>query len=202
MKQNTKKISDIDRNSDTPGLGLAAFSGNGKTTLLCEVIPLLRAYGLRLGLVKHSHHAFEMDRPGKDSYRLRHAGASQIVLASNRRSVVLQRYGDSGSTARQAYLNRFLDRVERGHEGINTLRHEHKLDLLLVEGYKYAAIPKIELYRPALGHPLLAIDDPYVIAVASDAPLPQALSVPILDINSPAAVAEFIIANVFPASLT
>lgn len=162
----------------TPVVGFAAFSGTGKTTLLCRLIPLLRERGLRLGLVKHSHHAFEIDRPGKDSHRLRQAGAARVVVASARRRALIARHSPPGRLT----LDDFLRRLDDG-----------ALDLLLVEGYKYYPIPKIELHRPGLGYPLLAIEDPDIIAVASDAPLAVAVPVPVLDLNDPAMIAEFIV---------
>lgn len=169
--------------STTPVVGFAAFSGTGKTTLLTRIVPLLRARGLRLGLVKHSHHDFEIDRPGKDSYRLRRAGATRVVVASSRRRAVIRQHAGS---ARPPLLTDFLARLDHAD-----------LDLLLVEGYKYYPIPKIELHRPALGHPLLAPDDPDIVAVAADAPVSAA--VPLLDLNDPAAISEFIIARFLPA---
>lgn len=168
--------------SATPVVGFAAFSGTGKTTLLCRLIPLLRERGLRLGLVKHSHHAFEIDRPGKDSHRLRQAGAARVVVASARRRALIARHSPPGRLT----LDDFLRRLDDG-----------ALDLLLVEGYKYYPIPKIELHRPGLGYPLLAVEDPDIIAVASDAPL--AVAVPVLDLNDPAMIAEFIVERILPA---
>lgn len=172
----------------TPVLGFAAFSGTGKTTLLCRLIPRLRAGGVRLGLVKHSHHAFEIDRPGKDSYLLRQAGASQVLLNSRRRTVLQRRYlGDARGEA-EPDLADFLRLVDHPDLG-----------LLLVEGYKHAPIPKIELHRPVLGRPLLARRDAAVIAVASDAPLPVELGVPVLDLNAPERIAAFILERYLPA---
>ena len=164
-----------------PIIGFAAFSGTGKTTLLCQIIPLLTARGLRLGLVKHSHHRFEMDRPGKDSYVLRHAGAQQVVVASRWRTAVLRQYPEGHSLG----LAGFLECL--GDTG---------LDAILVEGYKYYPIPKIELHRPSLGHPLLAVNDPNIIAVAADAPLSDTISAPLLDINDPTMIAEFMLTRI------
>lgn len=164
-----------------PVLGFAAFSGTGKTTLLCQLIPLLRASGLRLGLIKHSHHTFEVDHPGKDSFVLRAAGASQIVIASAQRSVALIQYPKD----REPGLADFLGQIS-----------DDSLDLLLVEGYKRADIPKIELHRPSLGQPLLAVSDPAIIAVASDETV--TVSVPVLDLNAPLQIAEFIIDRLMP----
>lgn len=159
----------------TPVVGFAAFSGTGKTTLLRELIPLLRQRGLRLGLIKHSHHAFEVDRPGKDSYVLRKAGAAQLVVASARRSAVMHQH------ATNLALEDFLPQFDDG-----------ELDLILVEGYKHYPIPKIELHRPKLGHPVLARDDPNVVAIASDAPLFKPLALPLLYLNDPAEIVDFI----------
>ena len=162
-----------------PVLGFAAFSGTGKTTLLCRVIPLLTRCGLRLGLIKHSHHAFEVDRPGKDSFVLRQAGAQQVVVASRRRCAVLSQYPADARLSLAEFLGQ-----------LNT----DELDLVLVEGYKYYPLPKIELHRPSLGHPLLALDDPDIIAVATDAALSQRVTIPLLDINEPQVIANFILA--------
>jgi len=178
--------------SAKPVIGFAAFSGTGKTTLLCRVIPLLVAQGLRLGLIKHSHHTFEMDRPGKDSFVLRQAGAQQVLVASRRRCAVISQHSPTARLSLADFLNR-LDSAE--------------LDLILVEGYKYYPIPKIELHRPSLGHPLLAPDDPDIVAVATDAVLTQAVAVSVLDINRPEAIAEFIMSycqlslNTHPAAV-
>ena len=167
-------------NLQTPTLGIAAFSGTGKTTLLRQIIPLLRAKNLRLGLIKHSHHAFEIDRPGKDSYILARAGAVQTVVASARRTAIItQHQPDAGPT-----LWNFIKRLDT-----------KGLDLILVEGFKYQPIPKVELHRPILGHPLLCLHDPSVIAVAADAPLATAINLPLLDLNDPLAFANFIYAE-------
>jgi molybdopterin-guanine dinucleotide biosynthesis protein B len=174
--------------SAKPVIGFAAFSGTGKTTLLCQVIPLLIRQGLRLGLIKHSHHRFEMDRPGKDSFVLRQAGAQQVLVASRRRCAIMSQRKSQDRFSQGPSLADFLERLQ------NT-----ELDLILVEGYKYYPLPKIELHRPSLGHPLLAPDDPDIVAVATDTALKQTLTVPLLDINQPTAIAEFIMAYCLPA---
>ncbi|HHJ39802.1 MAG: molybdopterin-guanine dinucleotide biosynthesis protein MobB [Methylothermaceae bacteria B42] len=160
-----------------PVLGFAAYSGTGKTTLLTRLIPILKAEGLKIGLIKHSHHTFEIDRPGKDSYALRKAGATPVMIVSRKRRAIIYEYPDEGDVCLEeqfAYLN------------------QTGLDLILVEGFKHAAVPKIELHRPALGKPLLFPDDPHVIAVACDAPLSQPCPLPLLNINQPEAIAAFI----------
>ena len=165
----------------TPTLGIAAFSGTGKTTLLRQVIPLLRAKNLRLGLIKHSHHAFEIDRPGKDSYILTRAGAVQTIVASARRTAIVTQYEATAAPIAAPTLWNFVKRLDT-----------KELDLILVEGFKYQSISKIELHRPILGHPLLCLQDPSVIAVAIDAPLAISIDLPLLDLNDPQAVADFI----------
>ena len=160
-----------------PVLGFAAFSGTGKTTLLRKIIPLLRQQNLRLGLLKHSHHTFEIDKPGKDSYRLYLAGANQVLMASARRTVVMTRHAIDN----QPRLADLLHRLD-----------DNELDLLLVEGFKHHPIPKIELHRPDLGHPLICRNDPAVIAIATDAPLATDIALPVLNLNDPFAIADFI----------
>jgi len=161
-----------------PLLGFAAFSGVGKTTLLTQLIPLLKLHGLRIGLIKHGHHDFEIDYPGKDSFRLRAAGASPVMIVSSKRRAIITEI----SPEQDPDLN-------------EQLRHfdQSRLDLLLVEGFKSQAFPKIELHRPALGKPLLYPDDPHIIAIASDCPLTVPGSLPLLDLNQPRQIADFII---------
>ncbi len=159
-----------------PVLGFAAWSGTGKTTLLSQVLPLLRGSGLRCALVKHAHHDFDIDHPGKDSYELRKAGAGQVLIASRRRwALMVEREYEQDPPL--AELLRHLDPTQA--------------DLVLVEGFKHEHLPKIELHRPALGRPLLYSDDPDIIAVASDQPLD--VPIPRLDLNDPASIAAFVV---------
>jgi molybdopterin-guanine dinucleotide biosynthesis protein B len=168
-------------------LGFAAFSGVGKTRLLKRLIPLLIARGLRLGLVKLSHHHFEVDVPGKDSYELRQAGAAQVLLTSSRRWALMTDLAEPVEPDLQASLARMdLD----------------ALDLVLVEGFRHEAFPKIELHRPVLGHPLLYPADPEVIALACDAPLQADLSIPLLDLNEVDGIRDFILCWMDGASPT
>lgn len=153
-------------------LGIAAFSGTGKTTLLKKLIPCLVADGLRLGLVKHTHHRFRLDPPGRDAPRL-DLPAAQVLALSSQRSALL----------RQHPVQQLWDHLQR--------LDDPSLDLILVEGYKRIALPKIELHRPSLGHPLLCEEDPQVLAVASDVPLPN-VSLPQLNLNDARAIADFI----------
>ncbi|WP_456413895.1 molybdopterin-guanine dinucleotide biosynthesis protein B [Thiolapillus sp.] len=161
-----------------PVLGFAAFSGSGKTTLLEKLIPQLRRSGVQLALIKHSHHDFEMDKPGKDSDRLRKAGANQILLASKFRSAWI-REGDGETEPDLAELLARLD--AKG------------LDLVLVEGFRDEPITKIEIHRPSLGKPLLCLEDEKVIAVAADRPPEQKIPVPLLTLNRPGEVADFVL---------
>lgn len=161
-----------------PVLGFAAFSGSGKTTLLEQVIPRLKAKGIKLALVKHSHHDFELDKPGKDSYRLRKSGADQVLLASQyRRALVIE--GDGKTEPDLLDLLQHLDRRE--------------LDLVLVEGFRHEPIPKIELHRPSLDTPLLCSEDERIIALVCDDELSRDVGLPLLSLNDPAQVTRFIL---------
>lgn len=159
-------------------LGFAAFSGTGKTTLLERLIPELKRRGLRVGIIKHAHHDFDVDQPGKDSYRLRHAGARQVLVASRKRWALMTEEPEFGDEPRLGELLPHLD--------------GSSLDLILVEGFKHEDIPKIEIHRATLHKPLLFPDDPDIIAIACDGPIGQAMHPPLLDINDPCAIADFI----------
>ncbi len=165
-----------------PLLAFVAASGTGKTTLLEQLIPLLRAQGQRLAVIKHTHHDFDIDQPGKDSYRMRAAGAQQVMVASRRRWALLTEHNDQRPEPELAELVQALDRSV--------------LDLILVEGFKHEAVPKIELHRPLLGKPPLFPADPHVIAVACDAPPAIPTTLPLLDLNSPAEIAAFVLRTI------
>jgi len=164
-------------NAHLPIVGFAAFSGTGKTTLLKELLPLLRGRGLRVGVVKHAHHSFEMDHPGKDSYELRKSGAAQMLIASRTRWALV--------------VERAIDR-EPGLDEVLLELDQAALDLILVEGFKDEQFAKIELHRPSLRRPLLFPDDDAIIAIATDTPLADTGRLPQLDLNRPAGVAAFI----------
>ncbi|MES9961895.1 MAG: molybdopterin-guanine dinucleotide biosynthesis protein MobB [Sedimenticola sp.] len=164
--------------AEVPVLGFAAYSGTGKTTLLKQLLPLLRGRGLRVGMIKHAHHDFDIDTPGKDSYELRKAGASEMLIASGKRWALMVDTDGEGDPV----LQEMLDRLDQS-----------KLDLVLVEGFKHEAFPKIELHRPALGKPLIFPGDPDVIAVASDGELVCTTDLPRLDINDIASIADFVV---------
>jgi len=167
--------------SKVPLLGFCAYSGTGKTTLLKKLIPLLRRRGLRLGVIKHSHHDFEIDHPGKDSYELRRAGANQLLIASRYRTVHVTELENRDDAPPLQELLCQLDVTA--------------LDLVLVEGYRHEALPKIELHRPSLGKPLIFPNDRHVVAIATDAPI-EPHPLPSLDLNDPVAVADFIEKNI------
>jgi len=155
-------------------LGITGWSGAGKTTLLAELIPLLVARGLRVSTIKHAHHDFDVDQPGKDSYRHRTAGACEVLISSARRFALMGEYRD----AQEPGLDELLARLS-------------PVDLVLVEGFKREAYPKIEVWRAKTGKPMLQPDDPHVIAIVSDAPVAD-LPVPVLDAGDPAQIAAFI----------
>lgn len=168
------------RRPTPPIVGFAAWSGTGKTTLLTRLLPLLRGRGLRIGVVKHAHHDFDIDVPGKDSYELRKAGASHVLVGSRRRWALVV----ETDLPQEPPLSEMLSHIA-----------PDELDLILVEGLKREAIPKIELHRPSLGKPLLCRNDPHIVAVATDAPLALPRPLPLLDLNRPEQIAEFILST-------
>lgn len=166
------------KNARTAVLGFAAFSGTGKTSLLLALIPLLKVRGLSVGMIKHAHHSFEVDKPGKDSFELRKAGAAKMLIASRRRWALMV---DTPSQE-EPELDHMLYYLP-----------QENLDLVLVEGFKREPIPKIELHRTELGHPPLFPQDPHVIAIATDAPLDVNTDLPVLNLNDPQQILEFIL---------
>jgi molybdopterin-guanine dinucleotide biosynthesis protein B len=155
-------------------VGIAGYSGSGKTTLIEKVIPLIVGEGLRVSLVKHAHHAFDVDQPGKDSYRHRHAGCTEVLVSSERRWALMHelRGATEPTLAEQ-------------------LAHLSPCDLVIVEGYKREPIPKLEVHRREAQAPLLHPVDPHVFAVATDEPLDTRL--PQLALDDAAAVARFLL---------
>ena len=162
-------------NALPPLLAIAAYSGTGKTTLLKQLIPLLKQREIRVGLIKHTHHDMDVDTPGKDSYELRKAGADQTLVASNRRWALMTETPEQQPLDLQYLASRF-DRS--------------KVDMILVEGFKHEPISKIILYREDIGRPLEDILDEFVIAVASDKSI--AVKTRSLDLNQPESIADFI----------
>lgn len=162
-----------------PVLGFAAYSGTGKTTLLERLIPALARHKVRVALVKHAHHEFDIDKPGKDSWRLRKAGANQVLIASRQRWALMT---EQEEDLPEPHLDELLGRLD-----------PDRFDLVLVEGFKHEPIPKIELHRPALGKPLLYPQDSRIIALATDEPADLPPGAPtLLDLNDVEAIADFV----------
>lgn len=158
-----------------PLLAIVAWSGTGKTTLLEQVIPRLKAQGIRAGLIKHTHHQMDVDTPGKDSYRLRKAGADQVIVASDRRWAMMCETSEQPMS-----LKALASRMDNA-----------QLDLVLVEGFKDEPIPKMVLWRSGVKGELTNLLDEHVVAVASD-DVSLKLDVPVVDINQPGHVTAFI----------
>jgi molybdopterin-guanine dinucleotide biosynthesis adapter protein len=161
-------------------IGLTGWSGAGKTTLLTRLIPALNARGLTVSTLKHAHHAFEIDRPGKDSFEHRAAGAQEVLVASGRRWALIHELRGADEPPLSALLGKLSP-----------------VDLVVVEGFKAAAHPKIEVFRAAVGKPLLFGRVPNVRAIASDGPLADAPA-PVLDLNDVAAVADVALREAAP----
>jgi molybdopterin-guanine dinucleotide biosynthesis protein B len=156
--------------------GFAGWSGSGKTTLIEKLIPRLSGAGLRVSLIKHAHHTFDVDQPGKDSYRHRHAGAAEVLVTSSRRWALMHELRGTTEPALEEHLKRLSP-----------------CDIVIVEGFKHAPIPKLEVWRRETGEPLLHPNDPHIVAVASDTRVDTKL--PLLDLNDDAAIASFILAH-------
>lgn len=164
--------------------GLTGWSGSGKTSLLVRLIPALVSRGITVSTVKHAHKGFDIDHPGKDSHRHREAGATEVLVGSPRRWALVHEIRD--------------DEPEWTLDGL--LPKLSPVDLVIIEGFKRDPHPKIEVWRPETGKPLIAGDDPSVVAVASDGAVPD-VSVPVLDLNDTDAIATFIIEQLGLAKL-
>ena len=164
-------------------VGFCGYSGSGKTTLVEQLIGRLKQAGQRVSVVKHAHHAFDIDHEGKDSWRHRQAGAFEVVIASDRRLAKIREYEQVARPTPHQLIAELVD-----------LGDEH---WVLVEGFKHADILKIEVWRAATGRPVQYPHDPYVVAVCTDSPalLPVPTGLPLLDVNDADAVAAFLIAN-------
>jgi molybdopterin-guanine dinucleotide biosynthesis protein B len=161
-------------------IGLAGWSGSGKTTLITRVIPVLVRRGLTVATIKHAHHEFDIDRPGKDSWLHREAGASEVAVVSSRRWALIHEL-----------------RGEPEPPLAEILAKLSPVDLVIVEGFKRHTLPKLEVYRAGLGKPLLYPDDDCIVAIATDAPLPQA-PLPVLMLDDVESVANVLQAEALP----
>ena len=162
-------------------VGFAGYSGSGKTTLVEQLIPRLRARGLRVSVVKHAHHRFDIDHPGKDTFRHREAGAFEVVIASSRRLALMREFEQVAELSVHHLIAELWDGV----------------DWVLVEGFRGSDLLKVEVWRPATGHPARYPDDDFVVAIATDAPaaLPVPTLRPVLDLNDAEAIAQWLIDN-------
>ena len=163
-------------------IGLAGWSGSGKTTLITKVLPRLIARGHTVSTLKHAHHGFDLDKPGKDSFMHRASGATEVIISSERRWAVLHELRDEGEWDLPALLSK-----------------ASPVDLVLVEGFKRDPFPKLEIFRAVNGKPLLHPDDPHIVAVASDGTVPDA-RVPVIDLNDIEAVADTLLKHAVPLS--
>jgi molybdopterin-guanine dinucleotide biosynthesis protein B len=157
--------------------GFAGWSGSGKTTLIEHLVPRFVAQGLTVSLIKHAHHDFDIDKPGKDSYRHREAGCKEVMIASDRRWVIMHELRGAPEPTLEQQIARMAP-----------------CDLLLIEGYKHYPMPKLEIFRAANGKPALHPDDPHVVAIASDRAFSSKLPQFALDDHD--AIAEFVLAHV------
>lgn len=162
-----------------PVIGFVAYSGSGKTTLLKQLIHALNNNGLKLGIIKHAHHSFDIDIPGKDSYELRHAGATQMLVASRQRWALMT---ETPEVKQEPDLLSLLTQLDYQH-----------LDLILVEGFKHENYQKIEVYRPSMGKTPFYPDDNSIIAIATDGDLTVATERPILNLNKLDEIVTFIL---------
>jgi molybdopterin-guanine dinucleotide biosynthesis adapter protein len=161
-------------------IGLAGWSGSGKTTLITKLVPRLIARGLTVSTLKHAHHGFDMDQPGKDSFFHRAAGATEVIISSAKRWAVLHELREEPEWNLGALVAKMSP-----------------VDLVLVEGFKRDAFPKLEIHRLANGKPLLYPDDPHVVAIACDSPLP-AVTVPVVDLNDIEIIADLLLKHAVP----
>ena len=161
-------------------IGLAGWSGAGKTTLLAKLIPTLVSRGIKVSTVKHAHHSFDVDQPGKDSHTHRMAGATEVLVGSARRWALVHELREEA----EAPLGTLLEKLA-------------PVDLVIVEGFKREPHPKLEVYRAAIGKPLLHPDDPHVVAIASDAALPSA-NVPVVMLDDVDRIADIVLAHAAP----
>jgi molybdopterin-guanine dinucleotide biosynthesis protein B len=163
-------------------IGLAGWSGSGKTTLITKLIPRLTARGISVSTLKHAHHGFDLDQPGKDSFFHRAAGASEVIISSANRWAILHELRGQPEWDLAALMGKMSP-----------------VDLVLVEGFKRDAFPKLEIHRIANGKPLIHPEDPHIVAVASDSAVPAAL-VPVVDLNDIEAIADLLLEHAVPVA--
>lgn len=161
-------------------IGLAGWSGSGKTTLITKLIPCLIARGVKVSTLKHAHHGFDLDQPGKDSFFHRAAGATEVIISSAKRWAILHELREEPEWDLGALVAKMSP-----------------VDLVVVEGFKRDAFPKLEIHRAANGKPVLYPEDPHVVAVASDVALPQT-SLPVVDLNDIEAIADLLLRHAVP----
>ncbi len=161
--------------------GFAGYSGSGKTTLVEKLIPALKLRGLRVSVVKHAHHSFDIDHPGKDTWRHREAGAFEVVVASPHRLALIREFEQAAELT--------------VHQLIAELSAD--VDWVLVEGFKKSDLPKIEIWRASSAKPAHYMEDDFIVAIATDSPdqLPAATLRPVLDLNDVNAVADYLVNN-------
>lgn len=162
-------------------VGFAGYSGSGKTTLVEKLIPALKMRGLRVSVVKHAHHKFDIDHPGKDTFRHREAGAFEVVVASQNRLALMREFERPGELT----VHHMIAEL---YEGV---------DWVLVEGFKHSDLLKIEVWRASSGKPARYMNDDFVVAIATDSPdqLPEATLRPVLDLNDADALADYLVNN-------
>jgi molybdopterin-guanine dinucleotide biosynthesis protein B len=161
-------------------IGLAGWSGSGKTTLITKLVPCLARRALRVSTLKHAHHGFDLDQPGKDSFMHREAGAVEVIVSSARRFAILHELRDEPEWSLPPLVKKMSP-----------------VDLVLVEGYKRDPFPKLEIHRAANGKPLIQPSDPHIVAVAADVALPDA-RVPVISLDDIDGIADFVMAAAVP----
>ena len=165
-------------------IGLAGWSGSGKTTLITKLIPRLIARGVLVSTLKHAHHGFDLDQPGKDSFFHCTAGATEVIISSAKRWAILHELREEPEWNLRSLVAKMSP-----------------VDLVLVEGFKRDAFPKLEIHRAANNKPLIHPEDPHIVAIASDIALPQA-KVPVIDLNDIETIADLLLARAVPVDAT
>ncbi len=162
-------------------VGFCGYSGSGKTTLVEKLIPALKMRGLRVSVVKHAHHRFDIDHPGKDSFRHREAGAFEVLIASQNRMALIREF----EQPTELTVYQMIAELQAS------------VDWVLVEGFKHSALPKLEVWRASVGKPARYVSDPCIVAIATDSPgqLPEPTLLPVMDLDDAEALADFLVNN-------